>query len=234
MLFRSNPSPCAGKTPTDGEGIIFDTFDANSYTQQAVMEDNIAFMNGSSGFRVDMTTKANVYIVNNTAYGNDGDQSMDSTWCGEFTLQESNGIQVFDNIAMTNSATGCGQNPNYAFYVGEGGSADVINFNFGYGMNGQNVGSNVSPGFTYGSGNLLGVSPQFLNPPSSDPGPPSCGGSSSVVDCMSSTVAGLTPKAPTAIGFGYQPPTNVFTSDPLFPIWLCNANLPNGLIPNHC
>lgn len=229
-----NPAPCAGQTPTDGEGIIFDTFDANSYTQQAVMEDNIAFMNGSSGFRVDMTTKAPIYIVNNTSYGNNGDQAMNSTWCGEFTLQESNGINVSNNIAMTNSASGCGKNPNYAYYVGEGGSADMINSNFGYGMNGQNGGSNLSPGFAYGSANLFGASPEFVNPPSSNPGAPNCSGHSSVVDCMSSTISGLTPKASAAIGFGYQPPTNTFTSDPLFPTWLCNANLPSGLIPNHC
>jgi hypothetical protein len=31
-----NGNPCAGWTPTDGEGIIFDTFDANNCTQLAL------------------------------------------------------------------------------------------------------------------------------------------------------------------------------------------------------
>src|SRR6202034_1791958 len=119
-------NPCAGGTPTDGEGIVFDTFDANNYAQQAVMENNVSFLNGSSGFRVDMTTKAPVYIVNNTAFGDNIDTNLNSVWCGEITLQESTGINVSNNIARTNSATGCGTNPNYALYVAEGDGTDVV------------------------------------------------------------------------------------------------------------
>jgi hypothetical protein len=229
-----NPSPCANQTPTDGEGIIFDTFDANSYTQQAVMENNIAFMNGSSGFRVDMTTQAKIYLVNNTSYGNNGDQQMNSTWCGEITLQASTGIHVSNNIAQTNNVHGCGANPNYAFYVGEGDSTDAINLNLGYGLGGLNGGSDLSGAFAYGSGNTFGVDPGFPNAPSVSSAPPSCSGSASVADCMSTTIADLVPHASAASGLGYQVPTISSTSDSLFPTWLCNANFPSGLIPNHC
>jgi hypothetical protein len=227
-------NPCAGGTPTDGEGVIFDTFDANDYTQQAVMDNNLAFLNGASGFRVDKTTKAPVYVVNNTAFGNDTDNNLNTIWCGEITLQESKGINVANNIARATSATGCGANPNYALYVAEGDATDVVATNFAYGISGQNTGQSSSPGFSFAASNILGIDPLFVSPPTTNPGAPNCAGSTSVAQCMSSTFAGLLPKAPSAIGLGIQPLGGAATADPLFPGWLCNVGLPAGLIPNHC
>jgi hypothetical protein len=227
-------NPCAGGTPTDGEGIVFDTFDANNYAQQAVMENNVSFLNGSSGFRVDMTTKAPVYIVNNTAFGDNTDTHLNSAWCGEITLQESTGVNVSNNIARTNSASGCGTNPNYALYVAEGDGTDVVAGNIAYGMSGLNAAQNGSTGFSFAATNILGVDPQFVNPPTTDPGPPNCASSTSVAQCMSSTFAGLLPKAASAVGMGIQALGGATTSDPLFPSWVCNVALPAGLIPNHC
>jgi hypothetical protein len=229
-----DPNPCAGGIPTDGEGIIFDTFDANSYTAQAVMENNISFLNGNSGFRVDATTLAPVFIVNNTSFGNNGDSAMNSGECGEITLQQSNGIQVYNNIARTNSVSGCGSNPNYAFYVASGNSTDSVNLNLGYAISGQSVGSGGSPEFSYGTGNVFGTDPNFASPPSSNPGPPSCGSSTSVPNCMAMAIANFVPQASAASGLGYQVPSVIHTIDALFPGWLCNVNLPSGLIPNHC
>jgi hypothetical protein len=227
-------NPCAGGTPTDGEGIIFDTFDANNYTQQAVMDNNIAFLNGGSGFRVDKTTKATVYAVNNTAFGNNTDSNLNSIWCGEITLQESKGINVANNIARATSATGCGANPAYALYVAEGDATDVVAANFAFGIAGQNAGQSVSPGFSYATSNILGIAPLFVSPPAVNPGPPNCAGSASVAQCMAPTFAGLLPQAPSALGLGIQPLGGSATADPLFPNWLCNVGLPAGLIPNHC
>jgi hypothetical protein len=229
-----DPSPCAGGTPTDGEGIIFDTFDGNSYTQQAVMDNNISFLNGSSGFRVDNTTKAPVYIVNNTSYGNNGDQKLDSYWCGEIALQESSHIHVSDNIAMTKSTTGCGPNLDYAFYVAGGDNTDVVGPDFGFGVGGQNQSINYNFGFYYGSNNIFGVNPEFVNAPSSNPGPPSCSGYTSVASCMAPIVAHFVAKASSASGMGFKALGGTSTTDPLFPSWVCNVNLPSGLIPNHC
>jgi Chitobiase/beta-hexosaminidase C-terminal domain len=226
--------PCAGGTPTDGEGIIFDTFDANNYTQQAVMDNNVAFLNGASGFRVDKTSKAPVYVVNNTAFGNNTDSNLNTIWCGEITLQESKGINVTNNIARATSATGCGANPSYALFVADGDATDVVATNFAYGIAGQNAGQSTSPGFSYATSNILGIDPLFVNPPTTDPGPPNCAGSASVAQCMASTFAGLLPKTPSAVGLGIQPLGGTATADPLFPGWLCNVGLPAGLIPNHC
>ncbi len=229
-----NGNPCAGGTPTDGEGIIFDTFDAVDYAQQAVMDNNVAFLNGASGFRVVKTTKAPVYVVNNTAFGNNTDHNLNTIWCGEITLQESKGINVANNIARATSATGCGTNPNYALYVAQGDATDVVAANFAFGIAGQNAGQSASPGFSYATSNILGIDPLFVNPPTTNPGPPNCAGSTSVAQCMSSTFAGLLPKTPSAVGLGIQPLGGTPTMDPLFPSWLCNAALPAGLIPNHC
>jgi hypothetical protein len=227
-------NPCAGGTPTDGEGILFDTFDANDYTQQAVMENNVSFRNGSSGFRVDKTTKAPVYIMNNTAFGDNTDTNLNSIWCGEITLQQSSGINVSNNITKTNSVTGCGMNPNYALFVAFGDSTDVVATNFADGMSGQNAGQDTSTGFSFATSNILGVDPQFTNPPTTDPGPPNCADTGSVAQCMSSTFSGLLPKAASASGLGIQTLGGSTTSDSLFPSWVCNVGLPPGLIPNHC
>ncbi len=229
-----NGNPCAGGTPTDGEGIIFDTLDGNHYTQQAVMENNLSFMNGSSGFRVDKTTRAPVYLVNNTAFGNNTDTYMNSSWCGEIVLQQSTGVSVANNISRANSAKGCGANANYALYVAEGDDTDVVATNFAYGISGQNAAQNGSSGFSFAANNTLGIDPQFLKPPTTNPGPPNCAGFSSVAQCMSSTFGGFAPQAPSAAGIGIRPLGGAATGDPLFPAWLCNVSLPTGLIPNHC
>lgn len=229
-----NPSRCSGTPPTDGEGVIFDTWDANSYTSQGVMENNISFFNGSSGFRVDVTTKSPIIIQNNTAYGNNGDHNMNSTECGEITLQQSSNVQVKNNITKTNAITGCGVNPNFAFYVANGDSTDIVNVNVGYGVTGNNFGSGGSTGFSYGGENIFGTDPNFVSPPANNPGAPSCSSFSSVIACMAPIIAGFVPKTSAAVGMGYQSVQANLVIDPLFPQWLCNVNLPAGLVTMGC
>ena len=78
----------AGRGTTDGEGIILDTWSAAPYTNQAVIEQNVMWANGSNGFQVfpqnnastandGLTTNcpggcdaSKVYFFNNTTYGN--------------------------------------------------------------------------------------------------------------------------------------------------------------------
>jgi hypothetical protein len=229
-----NPPTCAGGTPTDGEGIIFDTFDAAGYSAQGVMENNISFLNGSSGFRVDATTLAPIVIANNTSYGNNGDSALNSGECGEITLQQSTHVQVYNNIAQTNAAKGCGSNPNYAFYVANGDGTDVINQNFGDGIDGQNTGIGGSPAFSYGPSNVFGTSANFAGAPPANPGPPACGSASSAPNCMAPIVSALNPTASGASTYGYHLPSLTQASDPLFPPWLCNVNLPTGLVSTSC
>jgi hypothetical protein len=51
---------------------------------------------------------------------------------------------------------------------------------------------------------------------------------------MAAVIAGFTPQAASAAAYGYQAPTAAPINDPLFPQWLCNVNLPAGLITMGC
>ena len=72
-----DPDPCDGTAPTDGEGIILDTFDFSQgggtpYAQQTVVENNIVVNNGGRGIEVlnnsAGTSHAAIYITQNTSW----------------------------------------------------------------------------------------------------------------------------------------------------------------------
>jgi hypothetical protein len=227
-------NPCAGAAPTDGEGVIFDTWNGNGYAAQGVMENNIAIFNGSSGFRVDLSTMAPIYIFNNTAYANDRGAGMNSLWCGEITTQQSLNVVEYNNIARTNAATGCGSNPNYAYFLVSPNSTNQVYSNLGYSAAGYSDTTVGGIGFSLGAGNIFGIDPSFVSAPSSVPAAPSCSGTSSVINCMAPIIADFVAKAPQASGMGYQPVNTTPNSDPFFPAWLCNVNLPVGLVTMGC
>jgi hypothetical protein len=228
------PATCAGGPPTDGEGIVIDSLDVNSYTQQVVVKNNISFLNASSGVKVVATTKAAIYIVSNTSYGNNRDTSLNQTLCGEITLQSSNNTSVYYNLVRTIGSTGCGLYPNYVFFVQDPCLGDAIHNNFGYSAAGYNADSASCSGFTFGPNYTFGVDPGFVSAPPSNPGAPNCGAATSVPNCMAAVIAGFTPQAASAAAYGYQAPTAAPINDPLFPQWLCNVNLPAGLITMGC
>jgi hypothetical protein len=236
-----DPSPCAGGTPTDGEGIIFDTFDGRDtgglsvYTQQAVAFNNMLLSNGSHGFEVyastNGSTHAPIIAYQNTAWGNNHDTRLNNSSCGEFDVISAYHVTETNNLGMTNTPTGCGFNPIYAFYVANG-QTEVVNNNWGYSATGTNAGISNTSGFSYGSSNLFGSNPNFSNP--TTPGAPTCGSATSVPNCMATVVANFTPATVAAKAYGYQVPSTTPTSDPLFPQWLCNVNLPDGLVTLGC
>jgi hypothetical protein len=235
------PSQCDGTSPTDGEGIIFDTFDGSQsglptpYTAQAVAENNIVIGNGSKGIEVFNnaagSSHAPIYLTHNTSWGNLTDPNQNWQGCGEIALNNAYNTQVTDNLVSTRSAYGCGGNPIYALTINNGNSSDSFNGNFAFGYSGYNSFAYDSGSFAFGA-NTLGVNPQFANP--TIPGAPSCGGTSNVSSCMAATIADFAPTASTAQGFGYQAPPASPASDSLFPQWLCNANLPQGLVNLAC
>ena len=51
---------------------------------------------------------------------------------------------------------------------------------------------------------------------------------------MATMIANFTPTTAAAKAYGYQIPSTSPTSDPLFPQWLCNVNLPPGLVTMGC
>ena len=230
-----NHNPCAGGVPTDGEGIILDTLNANSYNQQIAIENNLVFLNGGRGIEENANFAAHVYIENNTMYGDNGDGSQNYYYCSDLQLgNQANNTTASNNLAVTNSATGCGgHTPLYAVGVLDSPtSTNVVEKSFIDGADGNNLTTFGSPEVTVDSSNIMGVSPAFANPV--NPGAPNCSGAVNVPGCMATAIANYTPTNPAAKAYGYQMPSTTPNNDPLFPKWLCNVNLPPGLVTMGC
>ena len=211
----SDPDPCAGGTPTDGEGFIMDTWDGtytgtSPYKMQAVVENNIAIGNGGPGIEVFQnsrdTPNAPIYLLYNTSWDNVTDSKLESGNNGEIALERAFDTQAEYNLAATNAATGPGGVPMYAYIVENGNSTDQVYNTLGYSAEGDYGAISGSSGFSYGSGNLFGTNPQFAKP--SVPGAPSCSGSASVPACMATVIANFTPTNAAAKGYGYQIPSS--------------------------
>ena len=236
-----DPNPCNGTAPTDGNGLYFDTFDGSGtsqspFTGQSVIDNNIAVFNGSRGVistsNSSGTLHAPTYLRHNTTYGNETDLNQNTSKCGEFLISSSLTTEVYANLAETTAATACTSNMLYVYYVNGGNATDHVYGNYGYSAPGNNTGSSNNNGFSFGPNNVFPLNPNFVNPV--DPGAPSCGSASSVPNCMATVIANFTPQAAAAANYGYQKPSTTQTYDPLFPQWLCNVNLPAGLITMGC
>ena len=237
-----DPSTCQGSLPTDGEGIILDTFDGSQggmstpYAAQALVENNILVANGGRGFEVQNNVAgaqhAAIYARNNTIWGNNLDPIEIDKLCSEVLILTAYGTQVYSNIVAANSTSGCGGYPLYNFWAYQADMTDSVYNNFANGLNNQTVFSLDSGSFQYDPSNTYGQSPAFANAVA--PSIPNCGGTASVPACMATVIANFTPTNNTAVGYGYQIPGNTQTSDPLFPQWLCNVNLPGGLATMGC
>jgi Abnormal spindle-like microcephaly-assoc'd, ASPM-SPD-2-Hydin len=233
-------NPCAGGSPTDGEGLFFDSFDGSqssmsAYTQQAVIDNNIAIFNGGRGIMAYHNViggSAPMYFRHNTVYGNNtqtGQSNMGD--CGEMDINTSYTTEIAYNLVQQTSNTGCAGNTSYAFHVKSGDGTDHVYSNYGYSAAGHNTDSASSGTSSFGPNNTFS-DPSLTNPV--DPGAPSCGSASSVPNCLATVIANFTPTNATAIGYGYQIPSSTQVYDPLFPQWLCNVNLPAGLVTMGC
>jgi hypothetical protein len=236
------PRECNGGSPTDGEGIIFDSLDGRQggpsgpYAAQVVAYNNLVVGNGEKGIYVNNNSNgsshATVWFSQNTSWGNLTDPNQSWYGCGEIAMYDSEDTHVSNNLVSTKSATGCGGHPIYALTVETGDDTDSVVNNYAYGYSGYNTFVYAASSFSLGSTNHLGVSPNFTDPVV--PGAPKCGGTSNVPSCMSSVIADFVPKAAGAQGFGYQKPSSTSVKDTLFPHWLCTANVPAGLVTMGC
>lgn len=108
-----DPNPCGGGTPSDGQGIFFDT--VSPYSGQMVIDNNISVFNGGMGIKSYLNStgapNATVYIRHNTTYGNQTG-AIATLICSEIALQSSLSSQVFLNLAATGAATGCTSTQN--------------------------------------------------------------------------------------------------------------------------
>jgi hypothetical protein len=236
------PPKCNGTPPTDGEGIIFDTFDGSQgglpapYAADAVAENNIVVGNGGKGIEVSNNAKgsshATIYINQNTSWGNLVDPNQAWLGCGEISLNDAFNVHVTNNLISTKSETGCGGHPIFAITVAAGNSTDSVDHNFAFGFAGNHTFVHRSGSFGLGPDNTLGRPPRITSP--QIPGPPNCQGTTSVPACMESTVRDFAPREAGAVGFGYQVPVSSSRFNPMFPQWLCNVNLPPGLVSMGC
>jgi hypothetical protein len=236
-----NPNPCNGGTPTDGEGIILDTFDGHqnrtpAYKQQAVIQNNISVGNGGRGIQVEYNNvgtpnNAIVYVKYNTTYGNEQDVNQAWLGLGECIIQSASLTSFTNNLCATSAANDPAGRPVYAIAIMSGDSTDTMASNWAAGQGGNNAFIYSSGSFAYGT-SVLGTNPAFGNP--TIPPAPSCGGTANVPACMGTLIANFTPLTQGALSYGYQAPSTAQVYDPLFPQWLCNVNLPSGLVTMGC
>jgi hypothetical protein len=235
------PSQCHGGPPTDGEGIIFDSFDGSQnsippYEAQAVAYDNIVVNNGAKGIAVNNNSSGSghstIWLSHNTSWGNLTDPNQVWLGCGEISAYKASDTHIYGDLTSTKSATGCGGHPIFALAVSAGNATDSAANNLVYGYSGNNAFLYDSGSFAWDSTNQFGISPSFTNAVAPDP--PNCVGTASAPDCMTSVIADFMPKTASAVGLGYQKPASTSGHDPLFPRWLCTANLPPGLITMSC
>lgn len=155
---NSNPPPKG----TDGNGISMDDTqhsqsDHIPYTSQTLIEENLTYNNGGSGIRVGYSS--GVLVRNNTSYWNESITSIAGPWRGELANEYSTGIIWVNNIAVANLA------PNRAnraiLDVESSGGVWSNNLTFNGSTRSRSVYASRSL-----RGNLLGVNPRLMNPPS--------------------------------------------------------------------
>ena len=226
-----NPNPCQSGTPTDGNGILFDSLNVTSYSQQIVAENNILVFNGGRGLQTNGSQAGGkTYFRHNTTALNNTDASQ-TTICSEIAVNNSYNTEIYLGILQTNSPTSCGGSATYPTRIYPGTSTHVYQ-DWEYDSQGNYSGCLGCGAFTYGPNNTTGTSAAFFNPV--DPGSPSCGSFASVPACMATMIANFKPTAAGAAAYGYQIPSSASVYDPLFPQWLCNVNLPAGLVTMGC
>jgi hypothetical protein len=236
-----DPPNCNGTASTDGEGIIIDTMDFSQgggtpYTQQVYVKNNMTLGNGSFGLQVYNnqvgSAHAPVYFTNNTAYGNIRDTNQNKEGAGEITIIAALNTNASYNISETSSVSAPGGgHAVYGFALSGGGFSDTVASNWIDGVSGNNTFIYSSGSFAFGL-NTMGTSPLFTNPVI--PGAPACSGTANTVSCMAQTISDFTPTNAAAKSYGYQVPITTNVADPLFPQWLCNVNLPAGLVTRGC
>jgi hypothetical protein len=206
------------------------------YAAQIVVDNNISVSNGGPGIKVYNNSRGSahalIYVRHNTLWGNNSDPNEPNGYCAESVVGAALNVQQFFNIAATNATKACAGYAPYAYFTWNGGPTDLVYSNVGWAASGTYAGIDNSPGFFYSPDNLFGTNPSFVN--AMAPPAPTCRGASSVPRCMATLIANFAPTTAAAIHFGYQIPLPAQTYDPLFPQWLCNVNLPAGLVTMGC
>lgn len=243
---NATPTNCLNPQTYDGNGFVFDDWgNAQSggapYAQQAVIENNIAVFNGGDGIGLtgNGTANSHIYIRQNTTVSNYQASNITAPQgaCGDLELEGPLSlVEAYGNLTVTKGALGCltSSQTLYGIVLNNADATNHTYNNFIYSAAGNNVGIYTNNGFVDGPSEHTGVNPSLAN--ILDPGQPSCGSATSVPNCMATVIANFKPATAAAKPYGYQAvqTTGTQSYDPLFPQWLCNVNLPSGLVTMHC
>jgi hypothetical protein len=239
---NASPTNCnAGSSTYDGNGIVLDDIGyaqsgGTPYDQQIVVDNNLAVFNGGYGLGTtgNGSPSAHIYFRGNTSAYNLQATNSDTSTCGDLTLIGAiSQTEAYNNLIETKGATAChGPTTLNAFAVYAADATDHVHSNFFYSAAGNNTTAVSSSGFLYAPNNITGTDPGFVS--ISDPRAPNCSGKASVPDCMATVIANFTPTIVAAKAYGYQVPSSAPVYDPLFPQWVCNVNLPPGLVKMGC
>lgn len=233
---------------TDGEGLIFNSWACSKFTAQGVAEQNVWWYNGGPGFEVFPNCltngdRAQIYIFNNTSYGNSQDplhpSSSSDLLLGNIKPLSTyaSSYSVFDNIFVSTQATSgnAGKAPVYtgSFWVTNGATASTISAKGNYfwqsnpgkvttaGLPNTDVwlnGVHNTTSFPFGTNTYQ--NPHFANPSALPTTAPNCNGYTNTTDCMNlgyHVAADLTPSGGQTAGYLAPGPC---TADPFFPVWL--------------
>jgi len=171
------------QTHGDGHGIICDDFNGTQnssdpgYTNQTLVEGNLAFNNGGAGVALGGGCTSFVTIRNNTCFNNHEDDNLTSSARGEITIAANPGASASDNNIIVNNivrakvGTGAHTTNNTAI-ADYSFSTTVVNTNNVYLNNLTYNGTagqaslklqNTTATVTSANGNLLGINPQFTS-----------------------------------------------------------------------
>ncbi|MGC1966900.1 MAG: right-handed parallel beta-helix repeat-containing protein [Candidatus Acidiferrales bacterium] len=155
---NSNPPPRG----TDGNGISMDDTEHTQsdnipYTARTLIEENITYNNGGSGIRVGYSS--GVLVRNNTSYWNEAVTTITGPWRGELANEYSSDIIWVNNIAIANPAL----NRTNRAILDAASHGSVWSNNLTFDGSRRSHSLYASGSF---AGNLLGIDPMFMNPPS--------------------------------------------------------------------
>ena len=244
FAYKNINAPVGAGCNTDGEGLIFDSWGIFSYRNQAVVEQNAFWANGSAGFEAfpqgnhSSQDEAPIVAFNNTTYGDYQDpknpgggelffNQIYPTGTGSYTITNN----IFE--ATMGSAGNNGTTTVRGAEIDCINSCSQVNISGNYIWNrnpptttatgGENTHawiSNVDSGAAWPWGPNTYNDPGLANPGALLASAPNCSSYATTTACMVGlgVVADLMPSGG-AIGKGYQPP-GACTADAYFPTWL--------------
>jgi len=244
FAYKNVNAPVGAGCNTDGEGLIFDSWGIFSYRNQAVVEQNAFWANGSAGFEAfpqgnrSSQDEAPIVVFNNTTYGNYQDPKNPGG--GELLFNQiypsGTGSYTITNNIFEATVGSAGNNGSTTVRGAEIDCVNscaqvVISGNYIWNSHpptttstgGENTHAwinNVDSGAAWPWGTNTYNDPGLANPSALLSAAPDCSSYATTTACMAGlgVVADLAPSGGAA-GKGYELP-GACTADAFYPTWL--------------